>query len=74
MIDRDAAVEIARKRAIEKGWAFAEPVNVISRRRWFSGGVFRFDIETNAGSLGAKARFAIDAATGEVISEGYIPR
>ena len=74
MIDREAAIEIARKRAMEKGWAFAEPVDVISRRRWFSSRIFRFDIETNAGNLGTKARFVIDAATGEIISEGYIPR
>jgi hypothetical protein len=74
MIDREAAIEIARRRAAEKGWPFTEPVEVISRRRWLSGSVFRFDIETNAGNLGTKARFAIDAATGEVISEGYISR
>lgn len=73
MIDRDAAIEVARKRAEEKGWAFGEPLAVVPRRRWF-GGLKRFEIETNAGQLGTKARFVIDAATGEVVSEGYIPR
>ena len=73
MIDRDVAIEIARKRAMEKGWAFAEPVAIVHRRGWF-GGADRFEIETNAGKLGTKARFVIDAATGEVISEGYLPR
>lgn len=73
MIDRDAAIEIARKRAEENGWAFSEPVTVVHRRGWF-GGSKRFEIETNAGKLGTKARFVIDTATGGVISEGYIPR
>ncbi|MGK9236145.1 hypothetical protein KXS07_30280 [Inquilinus limosus] len=73
MIDRDQAIEIARKRSAENGWAFAEPVEVVQRRGWF-GGVKRFDIETNAGRRGTKARFAVDAETGRIISEGYTPR
>ena len=73
MIDRDQAIGIARNRALENGWAFAEPVAVVQRRGWF-GGVKRFEIETNAGRRGTKARFTIDAATGRILSEGYIPR
>jgi hypothetical protein len=38
------------------------------------GGVNRFEIETNAGMRGTKARFTIDAKTGEILSEGYVPR
>lgn len=73
MIGRDDAIEIARKRAAEKGWGFAEPLDIIERRGWF-GKPGRFEIETNAGKRGTKARFVIDAATGDVVSEGYIPR
>ena len=73
MIEREQAIEIARNRAEEKGWAFVEPLQVIKRRRWF-GVSSRFEIETNAGKLGTKARFVIDAMTGNIISEGYIPR
>ena len=73
MIDRAAAIEIARKRAAEKGWAFAEPVAVVARRGW-RGGPTRFEIETNAGHLGTKARFVIDATTGAILSEGFLPR
>lgn len=43
------------------------------RKGWF-GQHDRFDIETNAGNRGTMARFSIDALTGEVLSEGYIPR
>ena len=73
MIERDQAIEIARQRAAEKGWAFAEPLDVLIRRSWCRG-VSRFEIETSAGNLGAKARFVIDAKTGEIISEGYVSR
>ena len=73
MIERDAAIEIARKRAAANGWAFAEPVEVVHRRGWL-GGADRFEIETNADKLGTKAKFVIDAATGEILSEGYLPR
>jgi hypothetical protein len=73
MIERDAAIAIARRRAAENGWAFAEPVEVVHRRGWFGRGD-RFEIETNAGGLGTKAKFVIDAATGEILSAGYLPR
>lgn len=73
MIERADAIEIARKRAAEKDWAFAEPLEVVIRRGWL-GGVIRFEIETNAGKRGTKARFVIDARTGEILSEGYLSR
>ena len=72
-IERDQAVKIARTRAAEKGWPFAEPLALIIRRRWF-GGVARFEIETGAGKRGTKARFVIDAKSGEIVSEGYVRR
>lgn len=73
MIEQDQAIEIARDRASEKGWAFVEPLEVVIRRSWF-GGISRFEIETNAGKRGTKARFVIDAKTGKIVSEGYISR
>ena len=73
MIDRSAAIEIARARAAQNGWAFGEPLAVVHRRGWF-GQHDRFEIETNAGMLGTKAHFTVDAETGDVLSEGYVPR
>jgi hypothetical protein len=73
MIDQDSAIAIARARAQEKGWAFGEPFQVSVRRGWF-GAIIRFEIETNPGKLGTKARFVINAGTGKIESEGYIPR
>jgi hypothetical protein len=73
MIDQKEAIEIARKRALEKGWSFAEPLHVSVGHGW-RGGITLFEIETNAGKRGTKALFTVDAKTGAIISEGYIPR
>jgi hypothetical protein len=73
MIEQDQAIEIARVRASEKGWAFAEPLDVIIRHGW-TGEINRIEIVTNAGQRGTKARFVIDAKTGKIVSEGYISR
>ena len=73
MITEDAALAITRARASENGWAFSEPVSIVLRRAW-PGGKGRYEIETNAGSLGTKAVFVVDAETGAVLSEGYVPR
>ncbi|CAD7856264.1 MAG: hypothetical protein [Olavius algarvensis Gamma 1 endosymbiont] len=42
MIDPEVAIEIARKRSVEKDWEFAEPVEVVPYHRWF-GGLDRFE-------------------------------
>lgn len=73
MIPQDSALAIARARAREKGWAFGEPFAIVLRHGWM-GGSSRYEIETNAGQLGAKAVFVVDAETGTIVSEGYVPR
>ena len=73
MITGPQAVELARARAAEQGWAFVEPVDLVERRSW-AGAVIRYEIATNAGKLGAKARFVVDAASGQILSEGYVKR
>jgi hypothetical protein len=73
MIEREQAIAIARERAEANGWGFADPVDAVFRRGWF-GSASRFQIETNAGRRGTKAIFVIDAASGKILREGYIPR
>ncbi len=73
MIEQDQAIKIARERAATNGWAFAEPLEVVIRRGWL-GGINRYEIATNAGKRGTKARFVIDAKTGKITSEGYVSR
>lgn len=48
-------------------------MDVFERRDW-KDGTKHFEIETNAGNLGTKARFVVDAKTGEIVSGGYVPR
>ena len=73
MIDEAAAVERARARAAEKGWAFMEPVRVTTRRTWLRGTPMRYEIVTNDGQRGAIARFVVDASSGAILDEGYVP-
>lgn len=73
MVDSQAALQIARARAAENGWAFGEPFSVRLRRGWFKQ-KDRYEIETNADRLGAKAWFVIDADSGRIVSEGFVPR
>jgi hypothetical protein len=72
MIDEAAALAIASRRATERGWPFGDPLSVKRRER--AQGKARYEIETNPGMRGTKTRFTIDAETGEIIEEGYIPR
>lgn len=73
MIDAGEAVIIAYGRAKVKGWPWNEPVSCELRRGWF-GGNGRYEVWTNAGMLGTKARFVTNAETGAVLEQGYIPR
>lgn len=66
MINRETAIEIARKRAEENGWRFVEPLEVVYRVGWF-GDSKRFEIRTNIGKRGGNAYFVIDAVTGEIL-------
>ncbi len=73
MISAEEALAAARSRAQEKNWFFSDPVECEFRRGWF-GLSSCYNIETNAGRRGTKARFVIDAETGAILDEGYIPR
>lgn len=73
MIAPEVAVAAARVRAERNGWPWSETISCELRRGWF-GSRDRYEIETNAGRRGTKARFTIDAETGVVLEEGYISR
>jgi hypothetical protein len=73
VIGQDEAVERAKTLARERGWVWQEPATSILRRRWFRAGG-RWEILSNALALGAKVRVVLDAESGEVLEEGYVPR
>jgi hypothetical protein len=73
MITPEAAEAIARARAASQGWGVAEPLVVKARRGW-TGKIRSYSVDSNPAMRGAKVRFTIDAATGEILSEGFLPR
>ncbi len=73
MITSEDAMRIARDRAKEHGWGLAEPISVETRRAW-SGRIKSYEIHSNPRLRGTKARFTIDAETGAILAEGYLPR
>ena len=73
MLTEPEAIERAKQLAVEQGWAWVEPVEAILRRAWF-GEQARWEISSNVAGRGPMARFVIDAHTGAVIEQGYIPR
>lgn len=74
MIDEAAALATARERATQQGWAFLEPGRVITRRTWWRGTITRYEIQSNALGKGPIARFVVDAQTGAILEEGFVPR
>jgi hypothetical protein len=73
MMTEEEAIARAKDVAREEGWAWVDPVLTTWRPRWFKAGG-RWEVLSNARSLGAKVRVLIDAGTGSVLEKGYIPR
>jgi hypothetical protein len=66
------ALELARKVATEKGWAWLEPVRVTKKRRWFR--FVGWIVISNADGLGCNVRVEIDDATGRTTTAAFLPR
>jgi hypothetical protein len=60
-------LQIAQLTCKEKGWAWKEPVRIVSR-------CFTWLVITNANYLGQNALIKISRRTGKVISCGFSPR
>lgn len=73
MIDREEALAIARRRADANGWGIVEPLVVTERRGW-NGTIRHFDVVSDPARRGTKVRFRIEAASGDVSDEAYLPR
>jgi hypothetical protein len=73
MITPEAAEAIARARAAAQGWGIVEPLVVEARHGW-NGKIRSYNVDSNPAKRGTKVRFTIDAETGDILSEGYLPR
>jgi hypothetical protein len=73
MMTEQDAIDRAKQAAENQGWAWVEPVEAIWRPAWFGEGG-KWEICSNALGRGAMARIVIDAQTGAVLEQGYVPR
>ncbi len=74
MISREEALAIARARPAERGWGMGETPSVEEVRSGWPRRLRKYEISSNPLARGTKARFTIDAETGAILAEGYIPR
>ena len=70
----DEALGLARAAAAGEGWPWQEPVRARRQRAWLLFGPARWEILTNADSLGSNVRVVIDEATGGVLEKRFLPR
>lgn len=73
MISEDDAIRIAKQLASENTWGWVEPTKVIFRKSW-RGKPLRYEVYSNAHGLGTKVRVFVDANSGEILEQGYLPR
>lgn len=72
MITRDEAANIAKARAEEKGWGLLEPLFIDARKGW-NFKLKYYNVTSDPRMRGTACRFTIDAETGSILDEGYIP-
>jgi hypothetical protein len=73
LISEAEAIRLAKQLADEKGWGWLDPPYATLRRPWFGPGG-RWEIFSNAAGKGPKVRVVLDAQSGQIIDQGYIPR
>lgn len=74
LISRDEALHIALARAQERGWSLGEGVVVSEIREGWPRRLRKYEVATDPALRGTRARFTIDAETGEIIEEGFMRR
>lgn len=70
MIDREEAIQIAKKEASLQGWYWQEPVEIGWRRHWI-GKNGHWEISTNTASRGPMIRMVI-SGEGEIIEKNLL--
>jgi len=70
----ERAEAVAKAAAADEGWPWQDPVRVRRQRRWLFIGPTRWEVWTNADSLGSNVRVVIDDASGDVKEKHFLPR
>lgn len=71
-ITAEAALEVVRSAATERGWPWFEPTSVRYKRPLL--GRPRWEIVTNIESRGQNVRASVDVTSGEVVRISFGPR
>jgi hypothetical protein len=73
-VTADEVQAVARAAAIAEGWPWEEPVRVRRQRSWLFFGRARWEVWTNADSMGSNVRVVIDETTGEIQEKHFLSR
>jgi hypothetical protein len=74
VLNEERVLEIARAEAARHRWDWVEPVRAWTfRDGWFRGPI-RWQVKTNADSIGYNVWVTVDDATGTVRSANFLPR
>lgn len=73
MMSELEALQRAQEIATERGWAWQAPAQAIWRPAWFGKGG-KWEVLSNTLGKGAKVRIVLDAQSGAVLEQGYLPR
>jgi hypothetical protein len=74
MISREDALRIADARAEARDWGLGPQPTIVEITSGWPRRIRKYEVKTNAALRGTRARFVIDAESGEILEEGYIPR
>lgn len=69
MINKEEAIEIAKKEALLQGWWWEEPVDIFWRSNWLDNNG-KWEIRTNIGSLSSYIKMSINGE-GEIIKKEF---
>jgi hypothetical protein len=73
-VTADEALGLARATALAEGWPWQEPARERRQRAWVLFGRARWEIWTNADSMGSNVRIVIDEGTGQILEKRFLPR
>jgi hypothetical protein len=74
LLTKEQAIVIAEAAARENGWAWLQPVAARLRRTMVLFGALRWEIRSNAESIGGNVLVVIDDKSAELISSVFLPR
>ena len=69
----EQAITHAQAIALERRWLWLPPVRAVRRRAFFIGPA-RWEVWSNADTIGSNVRVVIDDVSGTVLTQTFLPR